>query len=351
MRTVFDYIDYYKNETFDDYKFNDMDNIVFSTLAYLPLEGLKDKITIDEIGKMFEKKPVDLRSMKKVAFKVLDVIKGSKRYGGIVISNYVSVLDETQFSAMTIRYKKGECYVAYRGTDNSLVGWRENFELSYKYPVGCQKLAIDYLKKTIKPGDKVIYVGGHSKGGNLAMTAAMECVGLFYKIKTIYNNDGPGFREKEYNSIKYKKIKEKIKTFIPEESMVGIILLRDENYIVVKSKEHGPYQHYLSNWLCFGSFLEPGKLSKYSVKVQEQINDYVMESSSSDRELMVKTLFDVLEKQNIKYFYEIRNMSFKDFSLLIKDAKDVDEKSKDVILAMIKGLVFGEVKKSSDKVS
>ena len=348
MKTVFDYINYYRNETFDDYKFNDMDNIVFSALAYLPLDDLKNDLSIDNIGKIFEKKPSNLRSMKKVAFEILDVIKGSKRYGNVIISNYVSILDSTQFSAMTIRYKKGECYVAYRGTDNSLVGWRENFELSYKYPVGCQKLAIDYLKKAVKFSDKIVYVGGHSKGGNLAMVSAMECVSLFDKIKTIYNNDGPGFREKEYNSIKYKRIKKKIKTFIPEESMVGIILLRDENYTVVKSKEHGPYQHYLSNWLCFGSFLEFGKLSKYSARVQEQINDYVLESSADDRKLMVETLFDILEKQNIKYFYEIRNMSFMEFSSLIKDAKGIDEKSKDVILAMIKGLVFGEFKKNSD---
>lgn len=346
MNTVFEYIKYYKNENFDNCPFNDMDNIVFSILSYLPLDNIKQKtITIKAISKILGQKQTNLRSMKKVAFKILEEIKDSKRYSNVTISNYASILGDTQFSAMTIRFNNKECYVAYRGTDNSLIGWRENLELSYKYPTKGQKCAIEYLKTTIEPLDKIIYVGGHSKGGNFAMTAAMEASKtIFDKIKTIYNNDGPGFKKQEFNSLKYKRMAKKLKTFIPEESMVGVLLLNNENYIVVKSKEHGPYQHYPNSWLCFGQFLEPGKISKYSNKIQKQINDYAIETPTATQELMVDTLFDVLEKQNIKYFYEIRNMNFKEFSDLIKDAKDVDEKSKEAIIGMLKSLLFNEVK-------
>ncbi len=345
MKTIFDYINYYKNETFSDYKFNDMDNLVFSAIAYLPLDGLKKKITINEIGDALLAKQSNLHGMKKVAFKVLEVIKNSKRYGETLVTNYVSILDDTQFSAMTIRYKKGECYVAYRGTDNSLVGWRENFELSYKYPTACQKRAINYLKETIKFNDKIIYVGGHSKGGNLAMTAVMENGFLLDKIRVVYNNDGPGFRKEEYDSFKYKRMEKKLKTFLPEESMVGILFLRDDNYNVVKSKGHGPQQHYLSNWLCFGSFLEPGTLSKYSLKIQKQVNDYMMQTTGEKRKLVVEMLFDIIQKQKINYFYELKDMNFKEFSTFVKDAKGIDDSSKKLILDMLKALLFGEVKK------
>ena len=346
MKTVFDYINYYKNKDYDECPFNDMDNIIFSIIAYLPLDNIeKPSITINEISKILGQKQTNIRSMKKVALKVLENIKDSPRYSNIIISKYISILGETQFSAMTIRYKEKECYVAYRGTDNSLIGWRENLELGYKYPTNCQKYAIDYLKNTITPKDKIIYVGGHSKGGNLAMTAAMETTNtIFNKIKTIYNNDGPGFKKEEYNSEKYNKMQTKLKTFIPEESMVGVLLLSNEKYTIVKSKDHGPYQHYPSNWLCFGQFLEPGKLSKYSKKIQKQINDYIKETADENKKLMVDTLFDVLEKQNIKYFYEVKNISFKEFSDLIKDVKGVDEKSKEVIIQMLKGLLFNEAK-------
>lgn len=348
MNTVLEYIKYYKNEDYNTCPFNDMDNIIFSILSYLPLDGFNQKtLTIEDISKILLQKSNTLRSMKKVAFNVLDKIKNSPRYSSAIISNYISILDDkTQFSAMTIRYAKGQCYVAYRGTDNSLIGWQENLELAYKYPTNCQKHAIEYLNNTIKFSDKIIYVGGHSKGGNLAMTAAMEAnSNIFKRIKYVYNNDGPGFAKAQFNSLKYDKMQKKLKMFIPEESSVGILLLNTENYKVVKSKEHGPYQHYPTNWLCFGQFLEPGKLSKYSLKIQKQINDYALETDDKDKEIMVKGLFDILKGSNIKYFYEVKDMSFKEFSDLVKNANNVDEKAKEAIITMVKSLISSETKK------
>lgn len=346
MKTVFDYLNYYNDVSFDEYSFNDMDNVIFSTLAYLPLNvSNKESFGVLEALEVIkdEKKS---RSIKFVAIQLLEIISKGKRYKDMVFSNFVSVVDDkTQFGAITIRFGKIYCYVAFKGTDNSLIGWKENLELSYKYPVEAQVLASHYLKNTIRFSDKVIYVGGHSKGGNLAMASVMEIdKGIYNRIKYVYNNDGPGFRKEEFDSLGYKRMASKLKFFIPEESMVGILLFSDENPYIVKSNERGVMQHYPTNWNCFGGFLVKGKLSKYSAKMKEQFKAFLEKTDDKNKELMVNTLFDILEENGIKYFNQIKNMNLTQISSMIKDAQGIDNESKEILTEVLKSLLFNDKK-------
>ena len=345
MNTVFDYLIYYNDLSFDECEFNDMDNIVFSCLTYLPLNeiiGSEDN-GINKLSTLVlnrgEKN--DDTPICKLAIKLLEIISKGKRYKDVIFSNYVYILDDiTQFSALTIRFKKGNCYVAFKGTDNSLTGWRENLELSYKYPVKAQALAAEYLKNTVKFTDKIVYVGGHSKGGNLAMASVMECNKTIYnKIKFVYNNDGPGFLKKEFDSSKYKLMASKLKMFMPEESVVGILLMNPENCNIVKSNERGPKQHYPTSWNCFGQFLIPGKLSKGSLMIKEQLSDFVNNTDDKSKMVMFDTLFEVLKQSNIKYFYQIKDLKFPQISSMIKEARSIDEESKQMLIDMIKSLI------------
>lgn len=330
METVYDYIKYYKNLTFEESKFNDMDNIVFCVLAYLPLNDIAIKNTTLDIILPKIKDKTD-KSIVQNSLKLLKEIYNTKRYKDIKLSNYINILDEqTQFSALTIRFGKGNCFVAYRGTDTSIIGWKEDFELAYTYPVPAQKLAYKYLKETTKFTDKTIYIGGHSKGGNLAMAAALEIeTSIFKKIKTIYNNDGPGFLEEEYTNQKFKKIENKLKTFIPEESVVGILLENTKNYTVIKSKAIGIKQHDLTPWLCFGPFLKQGRLSIFSKELKTRINSWLKNSDNQKKEIIVENLFKVIQSTGVTDFKELKLVNIKKS---LNEISEIDKEAKQLLL-------------------
>lgn len=330
METVFDYIKYYKNITFEESNFNDMDNIVFCTLSYLPLNNITiENTTLDVIFSKI-KNNTD-KSIVQNSLKVLKEIYNTKRYKTIQLSNYINIVDEqTQFSALTIRFGKGNCFVAYRGTDTSIIGWKEDFELSYTYPVPAQKLAYKYLKETIKFSDKNIYVGGHSKGGNLAMAAALEIEeNIFKKIKNIYNNDGPGFLQEEYTTQKFKRVETKLKTFIPEESIVGILLENTSNYTVIKSKAIGIKQHDLTTWLCFGPFLKQGRLSVFSKELKIKINSWLQNSDNNKKETIVKNLFKIIQSTGATDLKDFKKINFK---TIVNEVTGVDTEVKQLLL-------------------
>lgn len=349
MTTIYDYLKYYNNIPFEESRFNDIDNLIFSILVYLPLKNIMNENTYS-IQKIYEKLNQSpdknkARSLSGVAVEILKVIVEGKRYKNVTFSNYANIVDDkTQFNALTFRFGKNECYIAFKGTDNSLSGWKENFELSYKYPVIAQTLAADYLKQNVKFTDKIVYVGGHSKGGNLAMASVMETDKKTYnKIKTIFNNDGPGFLKEQFDSDKYQNIAKKLKNFVPEESTVGILLLND-NYTYIKSSAKGIMQHNPATWNCFGPFLINGKLSTPSIKIQQQLNSWNEKNSSENKELMINKIFDILKESGVEYFYQLKNIKYTQLITMINDAKEIDEESKMILTNMLKGLFIKEKK-------
>lgn len=336
METVYEYISYYKNLTFDESQFNDMDNIVFCTLSYLPLNNIVQDTPLSTI---FSKtKITNETSIVQNSLKLLNQIYNSKRYKDIKLSNYINIVDsKTQFSALTIRFGKRNCYIAYRGTDTSIIGWKEDFELAYTYPVPAQILAVKYLKDTLKITDKVIYVGGHSKGGNLAMAAAMEIdAGTFKKRKTIYNNDGPGFLPNEFNSTKYKRMQTKLKMFIPEESVVGILLENTNNYTVIKSRASGLKAHDLTTWICFGEFLKIGRQSKISKELQEKLNSWLKKENNQKKEMIVENLFKIIQSTGTN---DIKNIKIPTIKQLVNEVKGMDNESKRLLLNTLTSLI------------
>ena len=341
MYTVYDYIKYYKNFTFEEIYLTDMDNIVFSILAYLPLEKIdfKDNDSLDFVCKNLANTVENKNTMAFKSKKVLEKIKNCKRYKDIKISNFTNIVDsETQFSALTIRIFDF-CFVVFRGTDNSLIGWKEDIELGYRFPVNCQKHATNYLISTIKDSDQKIYVAGHSKGGNLAMTAVMETTDdIFKRIIKVYNNDGPGFLKPQYNSLQFKRMSKKLKMFVPEDSVVGILLSNVTNYEVVKSSSIGVHQHDLTSWNCFGQFLVTGSLSTISQKFQIQINGWVNSTDNSTKEKICDSLFRVISESGIKYFSELKKLKPEQIVSMINEAKSIDGETKQLLLQSLKML-------------
>lgn len=315
-----DYVNYYKNVSFSEYTWNDMDNLVCASLAYLPLGKKKiDGYFLPE--KNFKKK-------NNLSVALLYDLLDSTRYKGLELWDYVNLVnDDTQFGAITIRF--GEvCYVAFRGTDNSITGWKEDFELGYDFPVNAQKMAKEYLESHIKDNDKVIYVGGHSKGGNLAMASVLEISdNIFKRIRYVYNNDGPGFLRDIFNSKGFKRLDKKLKMFLPENSVVGILLNNTNKYQVVKSNEIGFRQHDLFSWLCFGGFLINGKLSIFSIKARKVFNNWLERQNLDRRKKLVEGFFELIRLTGVKNFDELK---LSNINRLIANI-NIDELSKKIL--------------------
>ena len=297
MYTIFDYINFYKERTLSELKWNTADNLICSILCYLPCQAFEGKKTLAELHEATLNYEPEHNSIT-MTFKAVEVLKeiiDCKRYKNMTVSRFECIRNnETQFGAMTFRIDD-ITVVAYEGTDSSLIGWIENARLFYSYPTYTQTLAAEYLKKTLKFwGDNRVYVVGHSKGGNLAMAAAMECSnGIFNKIKSVINFDGPGFRYEQFISDKYKRMSQKLINIIPTGSMVGS-LLENEDYMVIKSYEKGWSQHYTTTWLMFGDNFIPSKASHLSEELHKSTTVNVRNLDRAVLEETFETLFKKL---------------------------------------------------------
>lgn len=308
VANIIDYVEHYGKKTFEEVPFNDVDALVLAQLSYLPISiDIKKKLplTIHKVAEDYFK-TVSSADMKKrirlyrEVYHLWETLYQTKRYKNLMITNYVKVIDETkQFGAVTFRDKKW-IYISFEGTDDSISGWKEDFSISHIYPLPSQTLAISYLEDEVRFLDKTVYVGGHSKGGNLALVASLEASAFVrHRLKTIYNFDGPGLREKEYHSLKYKKIANKLKMFVPGESIVGMILHHDMNYEVVKSSASRLWQHDGFSWECFGGVFVNTTLSKKSITFSREMRNFLKTISDSEREEFVSAIFLILQKAGI----------------------------------------------------
>ena len=198
-----------------------------------------------------------------------------------------------------------------------------------------------FLNNEIKFLDKNIYVGGHSKGGNLAMTASM-CAKkhIKRKIVKIYNNDGPGFRLRQINSADYKNMLPKLRTFVPEESIVGLLLRHPKDLKVIKSSGMGIFQHNANNWRCYGPIFIEGNLSKNSEELDKKILSWLNRHDDTQRKKMVDTIFEVLEKCEITKISQIRQFKLSRIIKMLKISKDIDKESKDLIISALKVIIL-----------
>ena len=301
MYTIIDYLNYYKDTTVKYVKLNSQDFLIFACLSYLPLDSFDEEKNLQEFVKYSVKFKDRLHggNTGNLAYQLLKVMVKSKRYQDLKIENFVGKRDDfVQFGAVTFVLGKNKI-ISFKGSDRSFVSWVENARMFYQYPTNTQKMGIDYLKNAIYKDDDNVYVVGHSKGGNLAMVSCMELENsLLRKVKQIYNFDGPGVLKEEYE-LKYKRIKKKLINIIPSNSMVGV-LLYNENFSVIKSKNHMMETHYPSSWCLFGEFFVEDSLKVFS----NQLHNYTTVTLEKiDRKMLEDTMegvFKELKEENTK---------------------------------------------------
>ena len=287
MYNTSEYVKYFSQYTFKDSPFNEVDNALLASLAYIDFKGIvnglnEPGLSMKLVGEHFFKKYNQATistysSFVQDAIGKLKMMYQANRYKDMLLSNYCYLTNHNdgQFKAICYQFER-TMYVAFEGTEGTLTSWRENFELIYQFPIFSQEQAINYLNKVVGFRPLKVLVGGHSKGGNLAMAAYMYAKPYVkWHVTTVYNNDGPGFLKEQYESKAFQDLKKKLCMLIPERSLVSLVLNNADNYKVIKSEGlSGIDQHYVNNWQCYGPYFIAGKLSSSSLKTKEHIYNY-----------------------------------------------------------------------------
>ena len=347
MKTIYDYIDEYGKYTLLEKEFNEVDNVIFSMLSYNDFFNIvpgigQGSITLKEAGNIFFKK----RDIKKIeknilaireAAKLLEKIKDTNRYKDLILLNYeYQITFDIQFGALCIKLPNKTMYVSFEGTDNYLSGWEEDFLMSYKFPVPAQKSAIKYLNKAVKLFGPKVYVGGHSKGGNLALVSSMFCKRLkFRKIKWVYSNDGPGLRRKELKSKRYERVKNKFSHIVPCESFIGMLFESYDNYIVVNSKNKKYLQHNGMSWGVDGDKLERAELSEFSKRFHKAIVNWLEKENNHRKEEFIRVFFSIFKQAEITDLNEIRKVKISNMIKILKSMKNISRENRILLMTTL----------------
>lgn len=333
---LFSFIDKYGGYTFDEEPFTEVDNIIMSMLSYLDLKKFvsSDRYNpkkISEVGDEFfldyDKKVRKVLAIRN-AVKILKNIKDTKRYKDLLLYNYVYETNgESQFGAMSIEINKNLVYVSFEGTDHLIGGWKEDFMLSYMFPVLSQKRAINYVNKNFTFVNKKIILGGHSKGGNLALVAGMKANFIVKrKIINVYNNDGPGLLTEQFESKSYKSIYDRLITIVPNYSVVGLLMRHSDNIDVVRSFRRSIFSHDPVTWVVKDKKFERSFLNPFSIALDKDVDKWLLSYDMEERKMLVNTLFGIFDTLGINSLLDFVNNKKLIFKI-INETKEFDEKT------------------------
>lgn len=349
---LINYIKWRGDLSFRERAFNEIDALILCQISYLEFDGildsgLKSTYTISSLWKAFKsdrkfKKRCDLGVLiNPDTFHVLEAAAESIRFADIRPALYVNKIDlasEEQFSAVTyfLTKKNRDPIVVFRGTDDTIVGWKEDFNMSFSEAVPAQRDAVSYLENVASLSRGTVSAAGHSKGGNLALyAAAFENSKVKRRLKTVYNFDGPGFPEKFFDSTQFHQIKKHVQTYYPESSLVGMLFSHDDKFTVVKSENSGAWQHDAVSWVIDGKgFVTADKLDKNSISFNKTFNSWIKSVEPENLEIFTKTVFGAIETTGASTNSELGSNLFDNFKKILKALKGVDRKSRDEVIKM-----------------
>lgn len=342
MIKLIDYVKKYGDISFDNKPFNDVDNLVFCSLIYLDFSNtsINENIhTLEEIANEYIK-PYKTSFLKRIGiiaddvYELLKVVKDKIRYKNIILSNYeYKFSGNMQFCAMTFNISKKLKYICFEGTDTLVSGWKEDFELSCYFPVSSHTEAINYVNKNISMFGPKVIIGGHSKGGNLALISSMFM--KWYKknkVIKVYSNDGPGLRKKEIESKKYKRIKKKFIHIVPENSVVGM-LLRTDDYYVIKTSKNNILSHSLTYWLIDDDKISKGVLSDKSIKLHDSVLYWLNIHNDYERRIMTEMIFKIFEEAKVKDLTDLKKI--KNLIKVLYNMKNMDRATKELLTNLV----------------
>jgi hypothetical protein len=349
MSNFFDYITWRGDLDFFQSRFNPVDNIIFSQLTYLPLDGIvpgpeeeeKEGVSISLLMKIFNEKMQNEPDFKSsIMYKddpaLVNALGSSNRFGNCRLFGYVNHIDtdrEVQFSAVCIQTGDDSTFIAFRGTDFTLVGWKEDFNMSFKEVIPAQIEAVKYLEKMASITKGSLRVGGHSKGGNLAVYSSSNCDKKIQKrITEIYANDAPGFHEVVITSDGFAEIKDRIHSFVPQFTVVGMLLEHGYDYTVIKSSQVGLLQHDLYSWeVTHNNMALSNEVTIGSRFVDKTLKEWIGAVDKEHRELFFNALFAILASSDAKSLPELEKTWFKAMGRIFNSIGSIDEPTRQLI--------------------
>ncbi len=345
MANILDYMDWRGDITFTKDKFNEIDGLILTQFAYVPFNGIiksgvENAITVEQAVNTYMDTVIDDESQHTALMiscnQILRKMAVSERFRNLKVIDYVEKYDSVtskQFGAVTFILDSGTAFVAYRGTDDTIAGWEEDFKLCYMTPVASQVEAAKYLTRSMEELPCRMYIGGHSKGGNLSVYAAMSMEDKYRsRIIKVLNYDGPGFLQYIVNGTEYKRIVNKVRSYMPQGSIVGMIMYHDEEQDVVMSSQKGFQQHAALSWQVLGKdFVMLKQFKKGSLIFNQACKKWVNEISVKEREDFIDIVFQILRASESDTISGITSELPKAINRIVKSYSGLDKTTKKMI--------------------
>ncbi len=331
MGNIMDYISWRGDLTFAQSPFNEVDNLILACFSYVNLDripavtrqkGIELKKLVKEFKKLHTIKELEAdKSFIRLAPFMMFEMAESVRFGNCVIRNYVNEIvteAEQQFSAVEIVLDDGTSYISFRGTDDTIIGWKEDFNLSTGV-VPAQERAVEYMQRISDKASGMLRVGGHSKGGNLAIYGSVMCKSVHDKILEIYSNDGPGFSKEFQESPETAEMMPKIIRIIPEYSIIGTLLEHEKQPIIVASTSRGLLQHDGFSWEVQGTGLvRRDSLNKTALRFVEILHKWIDGMDMEQKRLLIEDLFATLQASGYENLSEVQSGGIKSLAAMVK---------------------------------
>ena len=349
MGNLITYVQQYGAQTFEDKSLTDIDVLVLTEIAYLPFDEIVPKsfdvteaISLNQLGKEFEKikekehenNPFMITSER---IELLEVVSKSQRYKDIKVFGFMNDIDDEltkQFAAVCYQWEEESRWIIFRGTDESLTGWKEDFMMTYSDLIPAQTDAIEYLKKQAETFSGTLNVSGHSKGGNLSLYAStMQDEAIQNRIEQIYCWDSPGVHRSILGTEGYQRVVSKAKRYIPQDSIVGMMLESQVPYHIIESQGSGISQHSALMWnIEEDHFVELTELTKNSQLTDQTFKQWTEVVSDEDLKLFFDTFFDLIFEMGVEtvndVYYNFRMYMQKIF----EKAYQMDPEKREVLL-------------------
>jgi len=378
MSNMFDYIKWRGDLDFKDSPFNVIDGMIFSQLAGIDYTGLvpgaktvdelinnrnflgydfgdlngekylSSRISIEHVAEYFKENLNDEVKLTNKQ-KLIIALGTSKRYKNITMGAFIHDTNDEQqkqFSAVTFYLDRRNIFIAFRGTDGSITSWRENFNMVYELPIAGQKDALKYLEIMSKGYFTKIRVGGHSKGGNLALyTGIFSEEKIQKKIVDVYTFDSPGFMNALNEYPGYEAIRDRLHNYIPESSVVGRMLNYPENPVILQTDAAGMRQHSMFHWMLEGKeFVKTGTTDSFSEEMTAVFTKWTDTVPYEERKDKIDEFFDLLAKHEIHSFDEMMNLPVKKKAVLLTDITRLSAENRELLLTLFKDTAMEEGK-------
>ena len=352
MSTIFDYLDHVTYDSIYDRPFKELDVLALTELTYLPFDRIvpQGDTTNIEVRLSDAAELVDRTTDFIVTdqhLQIVDSLATSKRFKNIKLLNYVDEYDpdvQKQFAAMTYRLTMDVYLVVFRGTDDTLIGWKEDFHMTYMDHIPAQRRAASYLQHVMKEFPKGRFmVAGHSKGGNLAAYACSYLPDqLSEQVDAIYCYDAPGLNKSIIKTEGYQRIAHLIHRFVPQGSIVGMMLEVPEPATIVKSRAFGGFaQHDAFTWMVEkDGFVTLDQTSPDSQQMDQTLKQWVQEVPDSQLKIFFDTFFGLFLDAGITSINDLMNLkNFSKIKDIFQNAQDLDPTEREMLERLAKQLI------------